>query len=75
MFFQQGIDYGDTIVPQPPQLHLSAANVERNAAFLMDCHSEMYLWVGSAVDPVFLNEVFDVDSFDEVPDGLVRWLR
>ena len=71
LYLQQGIDYGDEIVPQPPQLHLSAANIGRSGAFLMDCYSEMYLWVGSAVDPQFCLDVFGVQSVNEIEDGLV----
>lgn len=69
--FQNGISKGDSVIPQPDLLQLSAGNMDRHGAYLMDCSSYMYLWLGASVSDKFCQEVFDVPTFQAVPQDLV----
>ena len=58
-------------VPQPELLQLSAGNIDRHGAYLMDLGSRMYLWLGAAISDKFCQEVLDMPTFQNVPEGLV----
>ena len=37
----------------------------------MDCGESIYMWIGRSVSDQFLQQVFDVKSFNELPDHSV----
>jgi hypothetical protein len=38
----------------------------------MDCGEAIYMWVGKSVNDQFLQQVFDVKAFSELPDHSVN---
>lgn len=64
------VSEGEETIPQPPAMHLSAAYLERTGAYILDAGSKIYLWLGSAIDQRFVQQVFGVESFNNVVDGL-----
>ena len=69
--FQNAISKGDMIIPQPPLLQLSSANIDRHGVYLMDRGSNMYLWIGAAISDKWCQEVLDVQNFQAIPEGMV----
>ncbi|XP_059398689.1 protein transport protein Sec24A [Carassius carassius] len=61
------LNINDRTIPQPRALQLSVEKLSRDAAFLMDCGTVMYLWVGRSCSPVFLTEVLGAESYAAVP--------
>ncbi|XP_051734121.1 protein transport protein Sec24A isoform X3 [Ctenopharyngodon idella] len=61
------LNVSDRTIPQPRALQLSVEKLNRDAAFLMDCGTVMYLWIGRNCNPVFLTQVLGVDSYAAVP--------
>ncbi|XP_048022595.1 protein transport protein Sec24A isoform X2 [Megalobrama amblycephala] len=61
------LNVSDRTIPQPRALQLSVEKLSRDAAFLMDCGTVMYLWIGRNCNPVFLTQVLGVDSYAAVP--------
>ncbi|XP_042567263.1 protein transport protein Sec24A-like [Cyprinus carpio] len=61
------LNINDRTIPQPRALQLSVEKLSGDAAFLMDCGTVMYLWVGRNCSPVFLTEVLGVPSYAAVP--------
>ena len=68
---QNCLSKGDLVVPQPPLLQLSSANIDRHGAYLMDTGSHMYLWLGAAVSDKFCEDVFEQPNFKSIQDGMV----
>ncbi|XP_069782753.1 protein transport protein Sec24B-like isoform X2 [Narcine bancroftii] len=66
------ITVGDKTIPQPPIIQLSAENLSQDGAFLMDCFSVMYLWIGKNCTNSFSNEVLGFSNWDSVPQNLDR---
>jgi len=66
------LNKGDKVIPQPPLLQLSSANMDRHGAYLLDTGSKMYLWIGAAISDQFVQEVLDVPNFASVQDGLME---
>ncbi|KAL6098292.1 sec24a [Pungitius sinensis] len=64
------LNINERTVPQPPLLQLSVEKLSREAAFLMDAGTVMYLWVGRSCHPGFLTQVLGVASYAAVPDNL-----
>ncbi|XP_075056778.1 protein transport protein Sec24B isoform X2 [Mixophyes fleayi] len=62
----------DLVVPQPPLQHLSAEQLEREGAFLMDAGSSLYLWVGRNCDTVFLKDVLGFPNYACVPQKMIQ---
>ncbi|EDV21562.1 uncharacterized protein TRIADDRAFT_29956, partial [Trichoplax adhaerens] len=56
------------IVPNPPQLPLSWEKIYKNGIYLLDAGTIIFIWIGKAVDPRLLNELFDKDNFLSLPD-------
>jgi protein transport protein SEC24 len=50
---------------------LSSENIDRHGVYIMDCGEAIYMWVGKSVSDQFLQQVFDVKSFNELPDHSV----
>lgn len=59
------------VVPKPPRLHLSSANIDRTGVYLLDALDSIYLYVGSAAPQDFIQEVLDAPNFTSIPDGMV----
>ncbi|XP_051900525.1 protein transport protein Sec24B-like isoform X2 [Pristis pectinata] len=66
------ITVGDKIIPQPPIMQLSAERLSKEGAFLMDCYSVMYLWIGKNCSSSFINEVLGFSSYASVPQNLYQ---
>ncbi|RNA04469.1 transport Sec24A-like [Brachionus plicatilis] len=60
------MDEGDVCIP--PRMHLSSENIDRHGLYLMDCGEAFYMWVGRSISDIYLNEVFNVKSFAELPE-------
>jgi hypothetical protein len=52
----------------PTPLQLSFGNIERHGAYLLDTHDTMVLYVCKDVSREFVQEVFAVDHFAQIPD-------
>ncbi|XP_060604694.1 protein transport protein Sec24A-like isoform X3 [Ruditapes philippinarum] len=60
---------GSLEYPKLPLLQLSSANVDRNGAYLLDTGDTIYLYLGSAVNPQFCQDVFDRPNFASIQEG------
>ncbi|XP_057707043.1 protein transport protein Sec24B [Corythoichthys intestinalis] len=67
---QGALHLNDTLVPQPPLLHLSAERLSLNGAFLMDCGNVFYLWIGKRCDEMFIRDVLDYPNFASIPPNM-----
>ena len=54
----------------PPRLHSSAEKLQRNSIFLLNCGTEFLIWVGQAVHPSQIQELFGVADFQALQDGM-----
>ncbi|XP_042604309.1 LOW QUALITY PROTEIN: protein transport protein Sec24A-like [Cyprinus carpio] len=66
------LNINDRTIPQPRALQLSVEKLSRDAAFLMDCGTVMYLWVGRNCSPVFLTQVLGVETYAAVPLNMIQ---
>ncbi|KAI4814199.1 hypothetical protein KUCAC02_003403 [Chaenocephalus aceratus] len=64
------LNINERTIPQPRVLQLSVEKLSREAAFLMDAGTVMYLWIGRNCHPNFLSQVLGVPSYAAVPDNL-----
>ncbi|XP_072899228.1 protein transport protein Sec24B-like isoform X2 [Hemitrygon akajei] len=64
------ITVGDKPIPQPPIMQLSAERLIKEGAFLMDCCSVMYLWIGKNCNSSFINEVLGFSNYVSVPQTM-----
>ncbi|KAJ4930261.1 hypothetical protein JOQ06_019267 [Pogonophryne albipinna] len=64
------LNVNERTIPQPRVLQLSVEKLSREAAFLMDAGTVMYLWIGRNCHPNFLSQVLGVPSYAAVPDNL-----
>jgi hypothetical protein len=62
---------GSTVICIPPRLHLSSENIDRHGVYILDACECIYMWIGRSVNDQFLQQVFNVKSFNELPDHLV----
>ncbi|XP_077388931.1 protein transport protein Sec24B [Festucalex cinctus] len=69
---QGALHLNDTLVPQPPLLHLSAERLSRDGAFLLDCGSVFYLWVGKCCNEMFIRDVLDYPNYASIPPNMTR---
>jgi hypothetical protein len=67
--FQDMVKKGSLEYPKLPLLQLSSANVDRNGAYLLDTGDTIYLYLGSAVNPQFCQDVFDRPNFASIQEG------
>ncbi|XP_043554013.1 protein transport protein Sec24B-like isoform X3 [Chiloscyllium plagiosum] len=63
---------GDKTIPQPPILHLSIEKLSKEGAFLMDCGSVMYLWVGKSCSNNFISEVLGFPNYASIPQNMTH---
>ncbi|KAG7219179.1 hypothetical protein INR49_006338 [Caranx melampygus] len=64
------LNISERTIPQPRVLQLSVEKLSREGAFLMDCGTVMYLWIGRNCHPNFLSQVLGVPSYAAVPENL-----
>ncbi|XP_073335264.1 protein transport protein Sec24A [Pagrus major] len=64
------LNISERTIPQPRLLQLSVEKLSREAAFLMDAGTVMYLWIGRNCNPNFLTQVLGVPNYATVPDNL-----
>ncbi|ELV13705.1 Protein transport protein Sec24B, partial [Tupaia chinensis] len=65
------VHVNDRVVPQPPLQKLSAEKLTREGAFLMDCGSVFYIWVGKGCDSNFIEDVLGYPDFASIPQKMV----
>ncbi|XP_063280723.1 protein transport protein Sec24B-like isoform X5 [Prinia subflava] len=66
------IHVNDRVVPQPPLQKLSAEKLTREGAFLMDCGSIFYLWIGKNCDNNFIKDVLGYPNYASVPQKMTQ---
>ncbi|XP_058405874.1 protein transport protein Sec24B isoform X4 [Diceros bicornis minor] len=66
------IHVNDRVVPQPPLQKLSAEKLTREGAFLMDCGSVFYIWVGKSCDNNFIEDVLGYPNFASIPQKMTH---
>nr|KAF6502490.1 SEC24-like protein B, COPII coat complex component [Molossus molossus] len=66
------IHVNDRVVPQPPLQKLSAEKLTREGAFLMDCGSVFYIWVGKNCDNNFIEDVLGYPDFASIPQKMTH---
>uniref|UniRef100_A0A8I5NQB1 SEC24 homolog B, COPII coat complex component n=1 Tax=Papio anubis TaxID=9555 RepID=A0A8I5NQB1_PAPAN len=66
------IHVNDRVVPQPPLQKLSAEKLTREGAFLMDCGSVFYIWVGKGCDNNFIEDVLGYPNFASIPQKMTH---
>ncbi|XP_075400054.1 protein transport protein Sec24B isoform X2 [Tenrec ecaudatus] len=66
------IHVNDRVVPQPPLQKLSAEKLTREGAFLMDCGSIFYIWIGKSCDNNFIEDVLGYPNFSSVPQKMTH---
>ncbi|MCL4116854.1 UNVERIFIED_CONTAM: hypothetical protein GTU68_041058 [Idotea baltica] len=64
------INLEDAVIPQPIRLHLSAEQIDRNGAYLMDAGSVIYVYIRSGISSQWVNDVIGVPSFAAIPQPL-----
>ncbi|XP_026354956.2 protein transport protein Sec24B isoform X3 [Ursus maritimus] len=64
------IHVNDRVVPQPPLQKLSAEKLTREGAFLMDCGSVFYIWIGKSCDNNFIEDVLGYPNFASIPQKM-----
>ncbi|NXV13851.1 SC24B protein, partial [Cepphus grylle] len=66
------IHVNDKVVPQPPLQKLSAEKLTREGAFLMDCGSIFYIWIGKNCDNNFIKDVLGYPNYASVPQKMTQ---
>ncbi|XP_020032731.2 protein transport protein Sec24B isoform X3 [Castor canadensis] len=66
------IHVNDRVVPQPPLQKLSAEKLTREGAFLMDCGSVFYIWIGKGCDNNFIEDVLGYPNFASIPQKMTH---
>uniref|UniRef100_A0A8C4V4G9 SEC24 homolog B, COPII coat complex component n=1 Tax=Falco tinnunculus TaxID=100819 RepID=A0A8C4V4G9_FALTI len=66
------IHVNDRVVPQPPLQKLSAEKLTREGAFLMDCGSIFYIWIGKNCDNNFIKDVLGYPNYASVPQTMTQ---
>ncbi|NXL95450.1 SC24B protein, partial [Alectura lathami] len=66
------IHVNDRVVPQPPLQKLSAEKLTREGAFLMDCGSNFYIWIGKNCDNNFIRDVLGYPNYASVPQRMTQ---
>uniref|UniRef100_A0A8C7UHX3 SEC24 homolog B, COPII coat complex component n=1 Tax=Oncorhynchus mykiss TaxID=8022 RepID=A0A8C7UHX3_ONCMY len=69
---QGALHLNDCIVPQPHLLHLTAEKLTREGAFLMDCGSVFYLWIGKCCNDVFIRDVLGCPNHASIPPSMTQ---
>ncbi|XP_027027583.2 protein transport protein Sec24B isoform X3 [Tachysurus fulvidraco] len=64
---QGALQLNERVIPQPPLLQLSAEKLTREGAFLLDCGSVMYLWLGRSCNVLFIRDVLGCNDYTSIP--------
>ncbi|XP_023651648.1 protein transport protein Sec24B isoform X3 [Paramormyrops kingsleyae] len=67
---QGALHLNDRMVPQPQLLQLTAEKLTREGAFLMDCGSLLYLWVGKSCSEPFIRDVLGCPDHSSIPQNM-----
>ncbi|XP_072549207.1 protein transport protein Sec24B isoform X2 [Salminus brasiliensis] len=70
---QGALHLNDRVIPQPPLLQLTAEKLTREGAFLMDCGSVMYLWVGKCCNESFIRDVLGCPNYASIPLSMTEF--
>ncbi|KAM5255379.1 protein transport protein Sec24B isoform 2-T2 [Ctenodactylus gundi] len=66
------VHVNDRVVPQPALQKLSAEKLTREGAFLMDCGSVFYIWIGKGCDNNFIADVLGYPNFASIPQKMTH---
>ncbi|XP_059122211.1 protein transport protein Sec24B [Peromyscus eremicus] len=66
------IHVNDRVVPQPSLQKLSAEKLTREGAFLLDCGSVFYIWIGKGCDNNFIENVLGYPDFAAIPPKMTH---
>ncbi|XP_066498556.1 protein transport protein Sec24B isoform X2 [Hoplias malabaricus] len=66
------LQLNDRVIPQPSLLQLTAEKLTREGAFLMDCGSMMYLWVGKTCNETFIRDVLGCSNYASIPNNMTE---
>uniref|UniRef100_A0A8C1IM17 SEC24 homolog B, COPII coat complex component n=1 Tax=Cyprinus carpio TaxID=7962 RepID=A0A8C1IM17_CYPCA len=69
---QAALHLNDSVIPQPPLLQLTAEKLTREGAFLLDCGSVMYLWVGKCCNETFIRDVLGFQNYASLPSNMTE---
>ncbi|XP_052430571.1 protein transport protein Sec24B isoform X3 [Carassius gibelio] len=69
---QAALHLNDSVIPQPPLLQLTAEKLTREGAFLLDCGSVMYLWVGKGCNETFIRDVLGFQNYASLPSNMTE---
>uniref|UniRef100_A0A672S2J9 SEC24 homolog B, COPII coat complex component n=1 Tax=Sinocyclocheilus grahami TaxID=75366 RepID=A0A672S2J9_SINGR len=69
---QAALHLNDSVIPQPPLLQLTAEKLTREGAFLMDCGSVMFLWVGKCCNETFIRDVLGYPNYASLPSNMTE---
>ncbi|KTG03164.1 hypothetical protein cypCar_00016100 [Cyprinus carpio] len=69
---QAALHLNDSVIPQPPLLQLTAEKLTREGAFLMDCGSVMYLWLGKCCNETFIRDVLGYPNYASLPSNMTE---
>ncbi|KAL4641601.1 protein transport protein Sec24B isoform X4 [Arapaima gigas] len=67
---QGALHLNECIVPQPQLLQLTAEKLTREGAFIMDCSSVLYLWVGRSCNELFIRDVLGCPNHAAIPQNM-----
>ncbi|CAN0140726.1 unnamed protein product [Lampetra planeri] len=68
---QVTMNINDKSVPQPPILQLSSEHLNTDGAFLLDCGSVLYIWVGRNCSNRFIKDVLGFPNYISIPNTMV----
>uniref|UniRef100_A0A673NEA7 Protein transport protein Sec24B-like n=1 Tax=Sinocyclocheilus rhinocerous TaxID=307959 RepID=A0A673NEA7_9TELE len=69
---EAALHLNDSVIPQPPLLQLTAEKLTREGAFLMDCGSVMFLWVGKCCNETFIRDVLGYPNYASLPSNMTE---
>uniref|UniRef100_A0A8B9KDU8 SEC24 homolog B, COPII coat complex component n=1 Tax=Astyanax mexicanus TaxID=7994 RepID=A0A8B9KDU8_ASTMX len=69
---QGALHLNERVVPQPPLLQLTAEKLSREGAFVMDCGSVLFLWVGKCCNKVFIRDVLGCPNYASIPPNMTE---
>ena len=52
----------------PPRLSLTAEKLTRQGAFLLQTHEQFIIWIGRNVSEIFVNAVYNIQSYNDLPE-------
>uniref|UniRef100_A0A671LDN0 Protein transport protein Sec24B-like n=1 Tax=Sinocyclocheilus anshuiensis TaxID=1608454 RepID=A0A671LDN0_9TELE len=61
-----------SVIPQPHLLQLTAEKLTREGAFLMDCGSVMFLWLGKCCNETFIRDVLGYPNYASLPSNMTE---